>query len=410
MLITSRCSGMFDRHRLDDQDYQFLDMFESSIGLVTNRESQLFDRFNRASRQSARWLARHRRSTRSSSPSQGRPRNTYRADPVFPDALLDIDVETSLLSEIKDIRDELNIIAVILDSQTAILGEFEGHVTDELRGGGSRRATDALVYEIRRRSREQRRLLEVHRKDVDRMDRQAESIYMSLTHLLDLKQKHSNALEARFARDQAVIAARQGQTIMVFTIVTIIFLPMSFIAAFFAINFADWGDGLTIKYVSKYLFGIGLGISIPLIAMAFTVADIFDGVAAATSTAARWFHRRQPRPVSAGASGAGTDYDAWDDLPGEKIDGYPSRPRTSLADTVPGWRNRAGSDWAGPGGGGGNLAVPRTTGTHPGGRKVSVGSGNAVSWARPSFDHRRFRVSEDLERGRGEPGSVKGIY
>ena len=35
-LITGRCSGVFDRHRLGDEDYQFLDMFESSIGQVVN--------------------------------------------------------------------------------------------------------------------------------------------------------------------------------------------------------------------------------------------------------------------------------------------------------------------------------------------------------------------------------------
>jgi hypothetical protein len=39
-----------------------------------------------------------------------------------------------------------------------------------------------------------------------------------LTHLLDLKQKHANAFEARFARDQAALTAHQGQTILVFTI------------------------------------------------------------------------------------------------------------------------------------------------------------------------------------------------
>lgn len=36
-LITGRCSGIFDRHRLGDDDYQFLDMFESSIGEVVSR-------------------------------------------------------------------------------------------------------------------------------------------------------------------------------------------------------------------------------------------------------------------------------------------------------------------------------------------------------------------------------------
>lgn len=36
-LITGRCSGVFDRHRLGDEDFQFLDMFESSIGQVVSR-------------------------------------------------------------------------------------------------------------------------------------------------------------------------------------------------------------------------------------------------------------------------------------------------------------------------------------------------------------------------------------
>ena len=36
ILVTGRCSGVFDRHRLGDEDYQFLDMFESSIGEVVS--------------------------------------------------------------------------------------------------------------------------------------------------------------------------------------------------------------------------------------------------------------------------------------------------------------------------------------------------------------------------------------
>ncbi|KAI1747254.1 hypothetical protein F4782DRAFT_521893 [Xylaria castorea] len=281
MLITSRCSGMFDHSRLDDQNYQFLDMFESSIGVVTDRESRLFSRFNRASAQSAKWLQRHRRRRTSRSALMGLDHENGDEDSAdqFPDALLDIGVETSLLAEIKDIRDEINIILGILDAQLQTVTYLEGFVTEELRGEGSRRTTDAVVSEIRRRAGEQKRGIDAKQKDVSRMDRQALSLYDSLTDLLDLKQKHSNALEARFAGDQAVIAAKQGQTIMVFTIVTIVFLPLSFIASFFAINFVEWGERiqLSIPYVSKYLFGVGFAISIPLIALAFTVREISDG-------------------------------------------------------------------------------------------------------------------------------------
>ncbi|KAI1259585.1 hypothetical protein F5Y18DRAFT_294970 [Xylariaceae sp. FL1019] len=282
MLITSRCSSMFDRHRLDDQDYQFLDMFENSIGVVTDRESRLFSRFNRASAESAQWLQRHRRRrmdrlARLNSPDSQQDGDDESPD-QFPDALLNIGVETSLLAEIKDIRDELNIIMGILDAQLQTVNDLESFVTDELRAEGSRRATDQMVHEIRRRAGEQKRGLDARQKDISRMDNQAYSLYHNLTDLLDLKQKHSNALEARFAGDQALIAAKQGQTIMVFTIVTIVFLPLSFIAAFFAINLREWEETtpLTIPYVSKYMFGIGLGISVPLVALAFTVEDISD--------------------------------------------------------------------------------------------------------------------------------------
>lgn len=34
MLITGRCIGVFDRHSVLDAEYQFLDMFESSLGEV----------------------------------------------------------------------------------------------------------------------------------------------------------------------------------------------------------------------------------------------------------------------------------------------------------------------------------------------------------------------------------------
>ena len=115
------------------------------------------------------------------------------------------------------------------------------------------------------------------------MDKQAERIYKSITDLLDLKQKHANAFEARFARDQAAGTARQSQTIMVFTIVTIVFLPLSFIAALFTINIEEFPHPngsdepiLPMSYVLKFVFGIGLAISIPFIAIALSFDAIGD--------------------------------------------------------------------------------------------------------------------------------------
>lgn len=136
-------------------------------------------------------------------------------------------------------------------------------------------------------------MIDMHLKDIDRMDKQAERIYHSITDLLDLKQKHANAFEARFARDQAAGTTRQSKTIMVFTIVTIVFLPLSFITSIFTINMKEF-QNLDLAYVARYTFGVGFAISIPLILVALSVDDIGDFF----RTGRSWFFRKkEPVPT-----------------------------------------------------------------------------------------------------------------
>ncbi|KAI1818574.1 hypothetical protein GGS20DRAFT_527661 [Poronia punctata] len=455
MLIMNRCSGVFDRHRIDGQDYQFLDMFDHSIGVVTDEESRLFRRFNRASALSKQWLQRNQRHQRRrkrnaveglSSRGYDNSSGGEHGAAQFPDALLDIGGETSLLAEIKDIRDELNIIMGIFHAQHQTVVYLEGYMAEELRGEGSRRETDAVVSEIRRRAGEQRRSLDARQRDLERMDSQAESLYHSLTDLLDLKQKHSNALEARFAGDQAVIAAKQGQTIMVFTIVTIIFLPLSFIASFFAINFQEWSGSrpLTIGYVSSYLFGIGLAISVPLVALAFTVQDISRWVGNLISRLKRAIGHGSADNTPATGRDQMEQMDQMDqmdigDMGPPELKMTLSRERADLAkpslsspreDYYRPPRSRTGYYWEGganmpymngmrpslhsPGRSDENLARRRlsvASGTERG-RGASSRHGNTITWAaRPSFEPpmdeigvagpgtRPRRLTEDLESG-----------
>lgn len=345
------------------------------------------------------------------------------------DALLDIRTETKLLAEIKDIRDELNILNVVLESQMVALEGFEEIVLGEIRssdsgsgsgnGGSNRRATDAIVAEIRKRSREQLRRVEYRLRDLDRMDNQAHTLYRGLTDLLDLKQKHSNALEARFAGDQAVIAARQGQTIMVFTIVTIVFLPMSFIAAFFAINLPEWEGRLNVAYVSKYMFGIGLGISIPLVAMAVTFTDISDGLRNLRASLGGKLRGKAAGSDTSGGRGSGAGGGVADPLEDrlQPLSALPTKGRPSTHYTTRGpsdvehWRS-----FGPPAPNGGGLrSRDREMNGDPYGRlspvpylqrKVSIGSGNnnnnngGIAWARPSMERGRRDVGADLERGR----------
>ncbi|KAL4934327.1 ankyrin repeat protein [Aspergillus undulatus] len=300
IIITNRCSGVFDRHRMGDDEYQFLDMFESSIGIATDRESLLFQQFNRASAQASDWLKNHRKLSRfarrrekdvAKSLSKEEKRNNDRDEmedqPLFVDNLLDIGQETDLLAEAKDIRDELNMIRMVLQHQKHVLFDFQEAVCEiYLSHNYSQR-------DIKKRFGEQQRTIDMHLKDIDRMDKQAERIYSSITDLLDLKQKHANAFEARFARDQAAGTTRQGKILMVFTIVTIVFLPLSFITSVFTINMPEFEDNLTLGYVAKYTFGVGFGISIPLVLLALVLDDIGDMFQEGLRRARGWTIRSQ---------------------------------------------------------------------------------------------------------------------
>ncbi|KAL1876715.1 hypothetical protein Plec18167_005123 [Paecilomyces lecythidis] len=310
MTITNRCSGVFDRHRMGDEEYQFLDMFESSIGTATDRETVLFKEFNEASAQASEWLKHHRKANRFAQNLESASKQHDRKDdggdglddededqePLFVDKLLDIGQETDLLAEAKDIRDELRMIRTVLEHQEQVLLALQESICDIYHG------EHRSQHEVKKRFKDQQRTIEMHVKDVDRMDKQAERIYASITDLLDLKQKHANAFEARFARDQAAGTARQGKTIMVFTIVTIIFLPLSFITSFFAINISDLPhdnngqQGLPLSYVAKYTFGIGFAISIPLIFLALSIDDIRDAFQHVSRKIKQWqLIRKKPQ-------------------------------------------------------------------------------------------------------------------
>lgn len=323
MIITARCSGVFDRHKMGNEDYQFLDMFEASIGSATDRETLLFKEFNEASVQASAWLQYHRRqngfsilcnvqndenSALKKAQEEKFQYDDFARGPLFVDKLLDIGQETDLLAETKDIRDELSMIKKVLEDQAAVLPDLEASICDIYA------ESQTSQKDVKKRFKDQLKTIELHIKDIDRMDKQAERIYNSITDMLDLKQKHANAFEARFARDQAAGTARQSQTIMVFTIVTIIFLPMSFIASFFTITVNEFPtnpltgvQSLPLGYVAKYMFGIGFAISIPLIWIALSLGEIEDAWREGRRRWAGWRRRRREKVGPVEEMGAGLD-------------------------------------------------------------------------------------------------------
>lgn len=313
MTIAGRCFGTFDRHRKNDDGFQFLDMFGASLGVAMDREAKRFQEFSRASEQASIWLRSHKKPNKILRNLEVESKvhhhvakridksesNEYDdPDTEFIDKLLDVGPETDLLAEIKDIRDELDILKMVLRHQENLLPDLQKAITTLYHDDRSLGA----IRKVTRTFEEQEKTISNPLKDIERMEEQAKRIYESIRDLLDLKQKHANAFEARFAREQALGAQRQGQTIMVFTIVTVIFLPLSFIAAFFAINVESFPHNaasgqpeMSLGYVSQYIFGIGLAISIPCIAIALSVDELSYTMKRVRLRLRQWWPRRRGR-------------------------------------------------------------------------------------------------------------------
>jgi hypothetical protein len=136
----------------------------------------------------------------------------------------DITYEIQALKDIKNTRDELNILVKILEDQKSITDKLFG--TDKHKG--------LLLDDTVREYYLQKSGIDNRMREVKKMDEDAGRTYglvrclpfshtapllidKKINHLLELKQKQANI-------EQALVAEEQGRIILIFTLVTIIFV------------------------------------------------------------------------------------------------------------------------------------------------------------------------------------------
>ena len=115
----------------------------------------------------------------------------------------------------------------------------------------------------------------------DRMIRDLKRLQKSVLDLLDLQQKEENIREARNANQQALFTAEQAlsaqaqadatdaqsQILFIFTVVTIVFLPLSFFTSYFGMFNINNEDGKGVEYSRSYVNKAMWGASGPIIAI-----------------------------------------------------------------------------------------------------------------------------------------------
>ncbi|KAI0805326.1 hypothetical protein GGR55DRAFT_656362 [Xylaria sp. FL0064] len=185
--------------------------------------------------------------------------------------------EVELLVEIQDIQDELDIIKMVLDEQYSVLTVSQDRADDNANSNENISHDTFPIVD----GKPVDYYTTANKKTVEAIRVRAADVYRRVNHLIDLKQKQANLEEARYAREEATSAAKEGKTILALTIVNMLFLPLSFLSSFFALEITEFpkdpktGEtSLSLAWASKYIFGISLAIAIPSIALALAIGPL----------------------------------------------------------------------------------------------------------------------------------------
>ncbi|KAI2463271.1 hypothetical protein F4781DRAFT_426499 [Annulohypoxylon bovei var. microspora] len=211
-------------------------------------ENQLFRDFLAGLRKEAgEQRGQHGNESRLKSRTEQTSRNRYHI----------ISSETELLEETRDICDELQILRSLAEDQDVVWKQAfsPSDMRDQLQYYHSCTPTDV-------------------KKSLNEMLLEAEKTTNYINDLLNLRQ-------AEYSRVQAKDSAKQSNSIFIFTLITIVFLPLSFLSSLFALNVSDFPhESGNLVYEGWWLFPILFGVtaivSIPAIFFAWNVNDISE--------------------------------------------------------------------------------------------------------------------------------------
>ncbi|KFA70940.1 hypothetical protein S40288_10226 [Stachybotrys chartarum IBT 40288] len=276
-VIAAACLSAFDHYAIP-YEYHFFDFVERAIGDVIDQIAERFQGFQALLDAAAA------------------------SDELLSAASIRIERETKLLVEIEDIRDELGIMRLVLEDQMAVAKDLDKllYIPDP-DDGEDNKAGGKIDYELA-----SNRVLTSHLARIGRMEALAKRAIQSIRSLLKLKQQHASVSEAQssrrqaeytsnqvsigtsynrkvarqleLARKQAEATSKQGRVILLFTVVTVVFLPLSFMTSFFTIEldvFPLNEDGrLGIGYVLGIILSVSAGVSIPFMLVAFNLEKV----------------------------------------------------------------------------------------------------------------------------------------
>ncbi|KAI3323508.1 hypothetical protein HD806DRAFT_496940 [Xylariaceae sp. AK1471] len=282
LIIFEECScAMLSRRAVSDERPEIVKAFSEAIADITRKQAQMSRRIWR------------------SMDSAQRDRVTR---PTL--ELLSVQHEFTLEMEVKDIREELRMLLTITENQTQVLQQLidvarrilifpktagvsnsqigerraaQRSQTRPLPGEGTTNARSQhdepsavgrveknveACQRFQKKADEILASLKDHVQQLQELDRNAEDAETKLKDLSELKQRHLGVVQAWQSAITNDHGLKQGRSVFIFTIVTIIFLPLSFLSSVFGMNSAEFSEDntMTLREQFTYIFSISAGV------------------------------------------------------------------------------------------------------------------------------------------------------
>ncbi|KAL2143371.1 hypothetical protein VTI28DRAFT_10485 [Corynascus sepedonium] len=218
LIIIDECSKVFFDRTKPDLRPEVVDMFGSAISNISEKKTEAYERFGRDVKRMNN-------------------QDPLQTDEELLRKTLNIKFEWSVLMEAQNVIDQLQIMQEIFTQQITVMGDFE----KALRGLSSE-PHEGLKHAIERAA--QLVLdMKLRRDELANLEKRQANTRAQIRELLDMKQQQAGIIEAKAAIRRADETVIQGRSIVVFTVVTIFFLPLSFFATVFGMNNRELDTG-----------------------------------------------------------------------------------------------------------------------------------------------------------------------
>ena len=225
-----------------DRDLQVFRIYEEFISILTENQTSSFKNF----RNDAQW------------------RN---ANDINAEQDIDNRKELDALLELRDLTDELNIIDRLIKDQQAVVMDM----LRQYRELGKRdKGISGVEFLL-----ETSHTLEDYKEQINGMLKNVTGTEKDYRELISMKQQRASVVEhqrARIAHERNEAAADSSRSILVFTVFTVIFLPLSFFASIFGMNAREWSGVETnpsLRKIFIYMATISAAVIFIALSLAF---------------------------------------------------------------------------------------------------------------------------------------------